>query len=137
MELFMQFEGRRRSSLVPNMTPLIDIVFLLLVFFMLTSHFVKEERIALELPNAESGSALEEKKHLEVVIDAEGKIMIDNRIVEITDLDAVLGDALEKRDEKIVRIRGDHAATLGRAVTIMDAARKANAQAVDIVTENK
>ncbi|MES9888895.1 MAG: biopolymer transporter ExbD, partial [Candidatus Sedimenticola sp. 6PFRAG1] len=41
---------RRRSSTVLNLTPLIDIVFLLLVFFMLTAHFIQEERIDIELP---------------------------------------------------------------------------------------
>jgi len=133
----MQFEGRRRSSHVPNLTPLIDIVFLLLIFFMLTSHFVKEDTIVLDLPDADSGSTLEEKKQLEVVIDSEGKILIDNHVIEPSDLDARLVEALEKREDKIVRIRGDRAAALGRAVTVMDAARKANAQAVDIVTENR
>ncbi len=133
----MQFEGRRRSSQIPNLTPLIDIVFLLLVFFMLTSHFVRDEAIDLDLPVAESGEALEEDNRIEVVIDATGNILLHEHFVELSSLEETLGEELEKSSEKVVRIRGDRSAALGKAVTVMDAARKAGAQAVDIVTEHK
>ena len=133
----MQFEGRRRTSNVPNLTPLIDIVFLLLVFFMLTSHFVREESINLDLPEADSGAALEKNKLVEVVMDAEGNILLDKQRIEASALQAALTEALERSSEKVVRIRGDRSVVLGRAVTVMDAARKAGAEAVDIVTERK
>ncbi len=67
----MQFEGNRRNSNVPNMTPLIDIVFLLLVFFMLTSHFVRDDALNIQLPETESSERLDEKKSIEIVINAE------------------------------------------------------------------
>jgi biopolymer transport protein ExbD len=133
----MQFEGRRRSSQVPNLTPLIDVVFLLLVFFMLTSHFVTEESLNIDLPVAESGQASKEDMRLEVVLDAEGRYFIDDHIVPPEALEGTLRQALEGRDEKIVRIRGDRAADLGNAVGLLDTARKAGAEAVDIVTEEK
>ena len=63
----MQFEGGRRSSHVPNLTPLIDIVFLLLIFFMLTSHFVREDALDIQLPEAESGHSLDDKKALKLL----------------------------------------------------------------------
>lgn len=133
----MQFEGRRRSSHVPNLTPLIDIVFLLLVFFMLTSHFVREEALNIDLPVAGSGEAVEEDARLEVVIDAEGHILLFEHLVEPQALEATLRDALAGREDKVVRVRGDRAAALGQAVTVLDAARGAGAEAVDIVTEQK
>jgi biopolymer transport protein ExbD len=133
----MQFEGRRRISHVPNLTPLIDIVFLLLVFFMLTSHFVREESIDIDLPIADSGEAIEENKQLEVVIDPQGRILIDGHFVEPESLVATLRKALSKKLEKVVRVRGDRSAALGQAVLVLDASRKAGAQSVDIVTERK
>lgn len=133
----MQFEGRRRTSQIPNLTPLIDIVFLLLVFFMLTSHFVQEQALNIDLPVADSGEAVTEDTQLEVVIKAEGVLLIDDHIVEPDNLQAVLQEQLKGRKDKLVRVRGDRGAPLGEAVTVLDAARKAGADGVDIVTEQR
>lgn len=133
----MQFEGRRRTGQVPNLTPLIDIVFLLLVFFMLTSHFVQEQALNIDLPVADSGEAVTEDNQLEVVLSPEGHLLIDDHIVELENLEAVLQQHLEGRDDKLVRVRGDRGAPLGKAVSVLDAARKAGADSVDIVTEQQ
>lgn len=133
----MQFEGRRRTSQIPNLTPLIDIVFLLLVFFMLTSHFVQEQALNIDLPVADSGEAVTEDTQLEVVIKADGVFLIDDHIVESGNLEAVLRQHLATREDKLVRVRGDRGAPLGEAVTVLDAARKAGADGVDIVTEQR
>ena len=133
----MQFEGRRRSSQIPNLTPLIDIVFLLLIFFMLTSHFVQEQAIDIDLPVADSGEAVSEDTRLELVISAQGLLLLDEHIVEPDNLEAVLREALQGREERLLRVRGDRGAPLGQAVLVLDAARRAGAAGVDIVTEQK
>lgn len=130
----MQFEGRRRSSSIPNLTPLIDIIFLLLVFFMLTSHFVKDEVINIDLPEAESGEAVENTEQLEVIINDQNSVMIHNQMVAIEQLEQILSDELSTREEKIIQIRGDEAVDLGIAIDVFDAARKAGALGIDIVT---
>lgn len=133
----MQFEGRRRSGQTPNLTPLIDIVFLLLVFFMLTSHFVQEQALDIDLPVADSGEAVREDSELEVVINARGHLLVDEHIVETENLEGVLRQQLAGRESKLVRVRGDRGAPLGKAVAVLDAARKAGADGVDIVTERR
>ena len=133
----MQFEGRRRSGQMPNLTPLIDIVFLLLVFFMLTSHFVQEQAIDIDLPVAESGEAVGEDTQLELVISAEGRFLLDDHFVEAESLEAVLREKLRQRSDKHLRVRGDRHAPLGQAVTVLDVARRAGASGVDIVTEQQ
>ena len=133
----MQFEGRRRSGQMPNLTPLIDIVFLLLVFFMLTSHFVQEQAIDIDLPVAESGEAVSEDSRLELVINADGRYLLDDHFIEPESLEAVLRDKLARRDDKSLRVRGDRHAPLGNAVSVLDAARRAGADGVDIVTEQQ
>jgi biopolymer transport protein ExbD len=133
----MQFEGRRKASQMPNLTPLIDIVFLLLVFFMLTSHFVREQSLNIDLPVADSGEAVSEDGQLEVVINTEGLFLIDEHIVEEHNLEGVLRQHLGERMEKLVRVRGDRGSPLGKAVMVLDAARKAGADSVDIVTEKQ
>ena len=133
----MQFEGRRRSGQMPNLTPLIDIVFLLLVFFMLTSHFVQDQAIEIDLPVAESGEAVDEDQRLELVITAEGRFLIDDHFVTPETLEAVLREKLSSRKDKQLRVRGDRGAPLGKAVAVLDAARKVGASGVDIVTEQE
>ncbi len=131
----MQFEGRRRSSRVPNLTPLIDVVFLLLVFFMLTSHFVREEALNVELPSAASGNALNNDEVLEIVVDAQNRLQIRNHFVDAAELESVIRSALTDMSQRTVRLRGDRQATLDVTVKVLDAARSAGADGVDIVTE--
>jgi len=133
----MQFEGNRRSSHVPNITPLIDIVFLLLVFFMLTSHFVQDDVLNIQLPETESGERLDEKRSIEVVIDAEGRWMYKGKVRDADELHFALKEDLSGRKDKRVRIRGDKSSELDSAVTLLDVARRAGATGVDIVTERK
>ena len=130
----MQFEGRRRTSHVPNLTPLIDIVFLLLVFFMLTSHFVRDEVLNIDLPEADSGEALDEPQQIEVIITEAGEYSINSQIVTLEALENILLDEIKEQKEKVVRIRGDKDVDLGIAIGAFDAARKAGASGVDIVT---
>ena len=131
----MQFEGTRRSGQAPNLTPLIDIVFLLLVFFMLTAHFVQDEGLPIELPEAVSAVAIDEQKPLEIEIAKTGQISIAGEQVAAENLVDQLAMLLAGRDEKRVVIRGDVAVKLGDSVKVIDAARQAGAAGVDIVTE--
>jgi len=133
----MQFEGYRRSSHVPNVTPLIDIVFLLLIFFMLTSHFVQDDVLNIQLPETESGEQLDEKKSIEIVINTEGQWLYREKVVDADALLLVLQEDLSKLEDKRVRIRGDKSSDLGSTVTVLDIARRAGATGVDIVTERK
>ena len=112
-------------------------VFLVLVFFMLTSHFVQEQALNIDLPVADSGEAVIEDSRLEVVLTSAGHLLIDDHIVEVDSLEAVLRQHLQGRKDKQVRVRGDRGAALGKAVMVLDAARKAGADGVDIVTERQ
>ena len=133
----MQFEGLRRSSHVPNITPLIDIVFLLLVFFMLTSHFVQDNTLNIQLPETESGQRLDEKKSIEIIINSEGQWLYEELLLNEDDLFTVLQKDLAEREDKRVRIRGDKSSDLDSAIKLLDVARRAGATGVDIVTERK
>lgn len=131
----MPFEVTRRSGQVPNLTPLIDIVFLLLIFFMLIAHFVRDEGIAIQLPQAETAVSRDDDAAVVVVLGNDGKIRMAGKIIEVNALEGALRRALQKRSKKWVTLRGDRAADLGHAVTILDAARKAGAETVDVITK--
>lgn len=131
----MQFEGIQRSRRVPTLTPLIDIVFLLLVFFMLTAHFIQDQSLDIALPEAETATAQQDEDVIEIIIDKQGQIHMANKVVALTELDVVMQHALQGSSKKSVILRGDESAQLGLTVKIMDAARKAGARSLDILTE--
>jgi len=131
----MQFEGYRRTSHIPNLTPLIDIVFLLLIFFMLTSHFVREDTIKIELPESNTGVQLKDDQQIEVLLDNSGLYFFENNPLSADQLEVVLRERLLLQDNKVVRIKGDRASNLGSTVELIDLSRKAGARGIDIVTE--
>ena len=131
----MQFEGLPHRRKIPTLTPLIDIVFLLLVFFLLTAHFVKDESLDITLPEAESALPLEDKQALEIVLDKDGRILLHDMPVAVDKLTETLSHALQGRSNKQILLRGDQRAHLGLTVQVMDAARKAGAESLDIITQ--
>jgi len=131
----MEFRGVKRAWSLPNLTPMIDIVLLLLVFFLLTAHFVKNESINVDLPSAESSDTLEDNEVVAITLDSEGKILIGGAVVDESALEQKIRVGLEGLKRKVVVLTGDKAAAMGRAVVVMDAARKAGADSMDIVTQ--
>lgn len=131
----MEFEGLQRSRKIPSLTPLIDIVFLLLVFFMLTAHFVKDQALDISLPDAESAQQLKDEKLLEVLIKKGGVISINKKIIAKEKIVDYFQETLPAMRNKQVILRGDTKTELGLVVSIMDAARKAGAKSLDIVTQ--
>ena len=107
-----------------NLTPLIDVVFILLIFFMVSTTFQKESEINIELPEA-SGEPLEERKdQLEIIIDADGHYFIDEQQVVNTEL-VTLKKAIQKflgeqRDLPVV-IRADRTTPYEAVIRAMDA----------------
>lgn len=127
--------GRRRHSQASvglNLTPLIDIVFLLLVFFMLTAHFVEEKAMGIQLPEASAGGPVE-KGPVKVRLDAQGRTRVAGKEVDPAGLEKALRQALAAREEKRVEVRGDREARLAGMVEVMDAARAAGAESLDVV----
>lgn len=131
----MPSEYRRRSSYGLNLTPLVDVVFLLLVFFLLTAHFVRDEAVAIDLPAAHSATPVDTEAMLQVVVDRDGAIRVHDRPVAPEALEAVIRAELPAQGPRIVQLRGDQDARLGLTVQVIDAARRAGASALDILAE--
>lgn len=131
----MEFEGLRRNRKHINLTPLIDIVFLLLVYFMLTAHFIQDMSLDLALPKASSSTPFEDQEVIEVVLDKSGRIILNKKVINPAELDDALFQELRHHSKKQVILRGDQAAKLGITVRVMDAARKAGATSLDIIAE--
>ena len=127
----MGSERRRRAGALLNLTPLIDIVFLLLVFFMLTSHFIEDQTIDINLPKANAALA---EEFVEVIVDQQGNLLVNGRATALEHLEQTLRGALHAPGARFIRLRGDHQAQLGLVVSVIDAARGAGAEALDILT---
>jgi biopolymer transport protein ExbD len=131
----MEYEYKRRSSQVLNLTPLIDIVFLLLVFFMLTAHFIEDQAIDIKLPVAQSSRPSVEDDTVEVTLLPNGDLLVDGRAATLENLEERLRGALHAPNKRYVRLKGDQAAAFGAGVKVIDAARNAGAESLDILTE--
>ncbi|MCU7935826.1 MAG: biopolymer transporter ExbD [Candidatus Thiodiazotropha sp. (ex Dulcina madagascariensis)] len=131
----MGSEYKRRPSQVLNLTPLIDIVFLLLVFFMLTAHFIEDQAIDIQLPEAQSSNPSDEDDTVEIVMTPNGDLLVDGHASSLENLEETLRGALHAPNKRFVRLKGDQAAKFGLGIKVIDAARNAGAESLDILTE--
>ncbi|MCW8902511.1 ExbD/TolR family protein [Sedimenticola sp.] len=120
----MNLRPHRKESPELNLTPLIDVVFLLLIFFMVSTTFDKESRIKVELPTAATqDEQVEEEKVLAITIDASGRFYVDEREVVNTEADT-LKRAIEKaagmRRDLPVIIKADARASFQSVFKVMD-----------------
>ena len=106
-------------------TPLIDIIFILIVFFLVATTFYSEERdIKVELPEGDQGSVIDrEEERLVVNVRTGGVITIRNELVSMQELEKEF-IAAAKKQNLFVEIRGDAAATHGRIMEVMNLCRK-------------
>ncbi|MBS4151112.1 ExbD/TolR family protein [Stutzerimonas balearica] len=125
----MKFRRKPRENVDIGLAPLIDVVFILLLFFVVTTTFTRETQLKVDLPEAASGTPPQqtEVKQLEVVIDIEGNYSLNGKALLKSDLDALMA-ALSKEsggDNSLPLIISADGKTPHQAViTAMDAAGK-------------
>ena len=112
-----------------DIAPLIDIVFQLLIFFMLTSSFIIQPGIRVNLPRAVTGGIVTEK-NLVITVSAENVIYLDDKIVTLDELRA----RLKKFKAKPLLIKSDRRSSLGRIVAIWDLCRDLGIANINIAT---
>lgn len=93
----MKFRRKPRENVDINLASLIDVVFILLLFFVVTTTFTRETQLRVDLPEAVSGSPAEDQqaKQLDVAISADGTFSVNNQVLPKNDLASVI-DALKK-----------------------------------------
>jgi biopolymer transport protein ExbD len=123
--------GKRHEPQI-LIAPLIDIVFLLLIFFILVARFIAPS-IAIALP--ESGTdTLDESHYITVAIDGDGNIWLDERPMSLEEITVALEDAWRNGEFNIVRLRADRDTPLQTVVDALDAIRAAGISDVAIET---
>ncbi len=117
-----------------DISPLIDVVFLLLIFFIVTTVFVKETGVEISKPRAASSEDLQKQAILIAVTD-EGRVWYGGREVGVDGVRAVVAALLEDDDQTPVVVRADANAATEMTVRVIDAAKLAGAKSVSLATE--
>lgn len=122
-----------------NLTPLIDVVFLMLIFFVVTTTFAPQQaQLSVDLPTAREAESTAEAP-LVVSVNADGEYAVGSAAVDgSARLAQVLAEALDGRDPATVRVllRADAAATHGRVAAVLDAAQALGIEDIGIATRN-
>ncbi|WP_369602269.1 biopolymer transporter ExbD [Hahella sp. SMD15-11] len=134
----MKFRRQSRDQLDVNITPLIDVVFLLLIFFMVSTTFTKESHLTVTLPEAKGEVSSEQVRQVEVVINAEGQYTVNDRVLINNSLDT-LKRAIQKLSDGDTSlpfiITADARTPHEYVVRAMDAAGQLGYQKLSITTQ--
>jgi biopolymer transport protein ExbD len=115
-----------------NLTPMVDVVFLLLVFFLAATTFANEEvELDLRLPEARTGETGVQGHQLVVNLAADGRILVAGREVTLEALRQKLVAAQQRDQKQSVLVRGDQQAQFGLSMQVLDACRLARITKVD------
>ncbi|MCF8024984.1 MAG: biopolymer transporter ExbD [Desulfobacteraceae bacterium] len=125
---------RERYRMQAPLTPLIDIVFMLLVYFLLTANFIAESGIDVNLPESEASASQTEEK-ITVYVDEKGLIYIGENQVELNSLQDRLQARLRGSRDSLVMIKADQSADLQKVVNVMDVSRAAGAGRLFLATQ--
>ena len=131
----MNFGVSRRPDPMIDITPMIDIVFQLVLFFMVSTTFISSPGIQVDLPRSSAQTVLQEKREVNVSVTPQGAIYVDNDPVSGTELRTVFRQRAEQDPGTLVIIKADTAVEHGRVVTVMDLARSEGLTRLAIATE--
>lgn len=133
----MEFRRARREVITVDITPLVDCVFLLLIFFMLSTTFIVSPGIRINLPQAQAETVRHERKDLRVRIDAEGALYLGDQRASPDDLDLRFREAAGEDRETMVVIEADEQTAHKFVVDVMDRAKGSGLQRLAIATRPK
>ena len=128
----MLFKRPKEEEPILGITPLIDIVFLLLIFFMMTSHFNVVSGVPIRLPKVVQKGYDRESRRIIVVIDREGRTYLKGERMDLKELGPKLQDLVEKDDLVHMILEADKEVRHGRVVQVMDIARRAGVSSIII-----
>ncbi|MFH1247885.1 MAG: biopolymer transporter ExbD [Candidatus Omnitrophota bacterium] len=118
-----------------DIAPLIDIIFQLLIFFMLTSSFIMQPGIKINLPRATTSEVIN-YENIEIIVSGENIIYLNGKIVNARELKAILLKTSKIKDSSVL-IKADKSASLGRIVEVWDMCRDLGVAQINIATNQQ
>ncbi|WP_321391188.1 biopolymer transporter ExbD [uncultured Desulfuromusa sp.] len=132
----MGFRKKSMESPKVDLTPMIDVVFLLLIFFMISTTFIERPGLNINLPTSSSEQVKQSQKEVQVYLTENGDIYLQQEKISLPDfLLYVSGLSLEKTKNMTFLLMADKAARHGSVVQLMDAAQKAGFKSLAIATD--
>jgi len=132
----MRYKERDSTEQEINISPLIDIVFILLIFFMVSATFVKDYDLEINRPKASSSTA-SSSKAIRVHIDAAGDVYMDGQPVRTWVVQNYVRDKLSNSTDSTVLVIADQGVAAGKLIEVVDQCRMAGASNVGVVTEQE
>ncbi len=132
----MRYRESKETVQDLNISPLIDMVFILLIFFMVSTTFVKDMKLELERPSASSATTASTKA-IRLYIDNAGEVYMDGESIRIWVIQSRLRDLLKTKTQKSVLVVTDENVPSGKLVEVVDQARLAGATDVGVATEKE
>ncbi len=129
----LEFEKKSPKNRWLELAPMIDVVFLLLIFFMLTSIYAKP-MLPVSLPEAETAT-VQEEPDITIGITRSGEISLNTKSITLDKLQEELAELLSVRRDKNMRLIADKEVNFGLVITVMDIAKKSGADNIAVVTE--
>jgi len=132
----MRFRPKKQEVDNVDVSPLIDMVFILLIFFMVTTTFVKDMKLDINRPAAASASK-SDSKVVRVYIDNTGEVYIDNQPVQVWAIQSKLRSLLRTMTEKSVLVVTDDSIPVERLIDVVDECRMSGAKDVAVSTSKE
>lgn len=135
---------RQNSELTPDITPLIDIVFLLLIFFMIASTFNKNKEIDIALPKSSNHNSIIKKnsENISIYLDKNRKIKLvsnnqNEKFISENNIENEISTSLKNSNNKFVSIYADKSLNYGEIIGILEKIKMAGATGVELKIEEK
>jgi biopolymer transport protein ExbD len=131
----MRFKAEKKNNAsLLDITPIVDTVFNLLIFFALSLNFVSTPGIQVNLPKSSAREVPQDRKDFRIVISSDGRIYADQKPINVKALSEELKKAAQRDGDTQVLIQADQQVAHGRVVEVMDLARRAGLYRLAIVT---
>lgn len=131
----MRFAVGRRPDPVVDVTPMIDIVFQLVLFFMVSTTFVTSPGIQVDLPRSSAQTVLSDDKDIQVWVTADGAVYVNEQPVTVAELRRTFLDAARSNPNTMVVIKADGGVSHSRVVAVMDQAQAQGLTRLAIATD--
>lgn len=133
----MRFSQKKQPTVSLDITPIVDTVFNLLIFFALSLNFIVTPGIKVDLPESITEELIREREELIVVMDRDNNIFIDEQPVSLDQLVKIFSTTARERKDTLVIIQADQNVSHGSVVGMMDRAKKAGLLRLAIATSMK
>ncbi|MCK5005444.1 MAG: biopolymer transporter ExbD [Candidatus Aminicenantes bacterium] len=129
----MEFKTKKKKSTIINITSLIDVLFLLLIFMMVSSTFIEDPGIKLDLPETQSAPSVKKSEYI-LSVKSDGSLFLNEKSLSLDELAENLKSTLaEMKDESLI-LKGDTNIPYGQIVKIMDIVKKSGVRKLIIAT---